>query len=126
MQTTLFSINAKNIKQEDFIKYIRNRRHKSVYVLYDDFFDSEILEYYKEDLINTEPEYANTLTEYQDGLLLFELMQQKIWNKSSKDSLGLKKFYKDNITKYKSKELKSIKGEVMNDYQGFLEKYNKS
>ncbi len=122
LQTTLFSINAKNIKQEDFIKYIRNRRHKSVYVLYDDFFDSEILEYYKEDLINTEPEYANTLTEYQDGLLLFELMQQKIWNKSSKDSLGLKKFYKDNITKYKSKELKSIKGEVMNDYQGFLEK----
>ena len=122
LQTTLFSINAKNVKQEDFIKYIRNRRHKSVYVLYDDFFDSEILEYYKEDLINTEPEYANTLTEYQDGLLLFELMQQKIWNKSSKDSLGLKKFYKDNITKYKSKELKSIKGEVMNDYQGFLEK----
>lgn len=121
LQNTLFSINEKNINQEAFIKYIRNRRHKSVYVLYDDFLNSEITTYYKDNLVNTEPEYAHTLTEYEDGLLLFELMQQKIWNKSSKDSIGLKKYYKDNITKYNSKELKTIKGEVMNDYQTFLE-----
>ena len=50
------------------------------------FKDDRILEYYKENLVNTEPEYAHILNEYEDGLLLFELMQQKIWNKSSKDS----------------------------------------
>ena len=49
-------------------------------------------------------------------------MQQKIWNKSSKDTLGLKNFFDANLSKYKTKELKKIKGEVMNDYQSFLEK----
>jgi len=85
------------------------------------FKDREILEYYKENLVNTEPEYAYILKEYEDGLLLFELMQQKIWNKSSKDTLGLKTYFSNN-KKYNSKELKNIKGEVMNDYQNFLEK----
>ncbi len=49
-------------------------------------------------------------------------MQQKIWNKSAKDSLGLKKYFNDNLSKYKTKELKKIKGQVMNDYQTYLEK----
>ncbi|MFK8059340.1 MAG: peptidylprolyl isomerase [Polaribacter sp.] len=122
LQTSIFSINDKQITQEEFVKYSRNRRHKPVFVLYEEFMDAEILGYYKENLIHTEPEYAYTLKEYEDGLLLFELMQQKIWNISSKDSLGLKQFYKNNTAKYNSKELKLIKGEVMNDYQNFLEK----
>ena len=62
------------------------------------------------------------MQEYRDGLLLFELMQDKIWEKSSKDSLGLKSYYDANLTKYEPKELVKIKGEVMNDYQNFLEK----
>ena len=67
-------------------------------------------------------EYAYVLKEYEDGLLLFELMQQKIWNKSSKDTLGLKTYFLENKEKYNSEELKNIKGEVMNDYQNFLDK----
>lgn len=122
LQNTLFSINDKKITQEDFIKYIRNRRHKPVFVLFDDFKNQEVLTYYKENLIYTEPEYAYTLKEYQDGLLLFELMQEKIWNKSSKDTLGLQQYFKSNLSNYKSKELKEIKGKVINDYQNYLEK----
>jgi peptidyl-prolyl cis-trans isomerase SurA len=86
------------------------------------FKNQEILAYYKKNLVNTEPEYANVLKEYEDGLLLFELMQQKIWNKSSKDTLGLKTYFSNNKEKYGTKEFKNIKGEVMNDYQNFLEK----
>ena len=121
LQNTFFRINDKIIKQIDFIGYIRNRRHKSVPTLLEMFKDDRILEYYKENLVHTEPEYAHILNEYEDGLLLFELMQQKIWNKSSKDSLGLKSFYDKNINNYSSKELKYVKGEVMNDYQTYLE-----
>ena len=86
------------------------------------FKDEQILTYFKENLVHTEPEYANTLQEYKDGLLLFELMQQKIWNKSSKDSLGLKDYFTKNISKYSFKKLDEGKGQVMNDYQDFLEK----
>ena len=61
------------------------------------------------------------MQEYRDGLLLFELMQQKIWEKSSKDTLGLKNHYKANLSKFQNKEFNKIKGEVMNDYQNILE-----
>lgn len=121
LQETLFSINNKKIKQEAFIDYIRNRRHKPVFTLFDMFKNQEILTYYKKNLVNTEPEYAYTLKEYEDGLLLFELMQEKIWNKSSKDTLGLKNYFEKNKANYNSKKLEDNKGEIMNDYQNYLE-----
>ncbi len=122
LQKTIITINGKRITQEKFTNYIRNRRNKSLSLLFDMFKNHEILEYYKENLVHTEPEYAYVLKEYEDGLLLFELMQQKIWNKSSKDTLGLKTYFSENKEKYNSEELKNIKGEVMNDYQNFLDK----
>ncbi|WP_343330322.1 peptidylprolyl isomerase [Polaribacter staleyi] len=122
LQHTILAINNKNITQEAFVKYIRNRRQFPVFKLYEMFKEKEILEYYKEDLVNREPEYAYTLKEYEDGLLLFELMQEKIWNQSSKDTLGLQTYFKTNATNYKTTDLKSIKGQVINDYQNFLEK----
>ena len=121
LQNNIISINDSNIKQETFVEYLKNRRNKPIYVLFEMFKNQEILAYYKKNLVNTEPEYANVLKEYEDGLLLFELMQQKIWNKSSKDTLGLKTYFSNNKEKYGTKELKNIKGEVMNDYQNFLE-----
>jgi peptidyl-prolyl cis-trans isomerase SurA len=120
LQLVLFTINDKEVKQEAFIEYIQNRKNMPVFQLFEDFKDKEILGYYKENLEKTEPEFAYVLREYKDGLLLFELMQEKIWNKSSQDTLGLKNFYTANITKY-DKEFQKIKGEVMNDYQTYLE-----
>jgi len=122
LQSVILSINGKELKQEIFVNYIKNRNNAPIYELFSQFKDKEILAYYKENLEKTEPEFANTLEEYKDGLLLFELMQQKIWDKSTKDTLGLKKHYSQNIEKYKNKEFLKVKGEVMNDYQNFLEK----
>lgn len=121
LQNTLLTINDKQIKQTEFLDYIRNRRHKTINILFEMFKDQQILKYFKENLINTEPEYANTLKEYEDGLLLFELMQQKIWNKSTQDTLGLKKFFNKNKAKYKTDTLDKVRGDVMNDYQKELE-----
>ena len=122
LQNTILSINNKKIKQVVFQDYIRNRRHKVIAILFEMFKDEQILTYFKENLVNTEPEYANTLQEYKDGLLLFELMQQKIWNKSAKDSIGLNNYFTKNATKYSFKKLDEDKGKVMNDYQDYLEK----
>ena len=121
LQNTLFSINDKEFTQADFVTYLLNRKRKSVALLFEDYKDQEIVNYFKENLVHTEPEYASTLKEYEDGLLLFELMQQKIWNKSSKDTLGLKQFYVNNKTNYKFDDLGKGKGQVINDYQNFLE-----
>lgn len=120
LQTVILKVNEKEFKQEAFIEYIQNRKNMPIFQLFQDFIDKEILEYYKENLEKTEPEFAYVLKEYKDGLLLFELMQEKIWNKSSKDTLGLKNYYTSNKAKYKL-EYEKIKGEVMNDYQTYLD-----
>lgn len=122
LQETILTINDKVITQEIFVNYIKNIKSKPVYELFQDFKDKEILAYYKDNLEKTEPEFAYTLQEYKDGLLLFELMQRKIWDKSSKDTLGLKNYYTSNIANYDNKEFKKVKGQVMNDYQNYLEK----
>jgi len=122
LQLIILSINDKKITQEKFVDYFKNTKDIPVFQAFEDFKDSEILSYYKYNLEKLEPEFAYILKEYKDGLLLFELMQQKIWEKSSKDTLGLKSFFITNSKQYQPKEFDKIKGEVMNDYQNFLEK----
>jgi peptidyl-prolyl cis-trans isomerase SurA len=104
------------------VNYLKKNTDIPVFQSFEDFKDAEVLSYYKDNLEKSEPEFAYTIEEYKDGLLLFELMQQKIWEKSSKDTLGLKTFFNDHIKEYQPQELDSIKGQVMNDYQNFLEK----
>ena len=40
------------------------------------------------------------LKEYHDGILLFQLMEEKVWNKAVQDTAGLHKYYNDNASKY--------------------------
>ena len=47
------------------------------------------------------PEFANVMNEYRDGLLLFDLMEKEIWDKSKTDTLGLHSFYDKNKQNYK-------------------------
>jgi peptidyl-prolyl cis-trans isomerase SurA len=122
LQLIILSINDLKITQEQFVNYLKKNTDIPVFQSFEDFKDAEVLSYYKDNLEKSEPEFAYTIEEYKDGLLLFELMQHKIWEKSSKDTLGLKTFFNDHIKEYQPQELDSIKGQVMNDYQNFLEK----
>jgi len=121
LQNTLLVINDKSIRQFDFVSYIQNRRHLPVASLFQLFIDQEVLNYYKENLVNTEPAFAFTLKEYEDGLLLFELMQRKIWNPSN-DSIALQDFYNQRKHQYQMKDLSSVRGQVINDFQNHLER----
>lgn len=68
------------------------------------FYENAILEFRKENLANENPEFADVLKEYRDGLLLFALMENEIWNKASKDTTGLKNYYSANKVKYQWKD----------------------
>lgn len=67
---------------------------------YASFVDTKIMDYYKQHLEGTNPDFANTIQEYRDGVLLFDLMNKEVWEKASKDTLGLKAYYENNKTKY--------------------------
>ena len=116
----LLSINEKEIFVDEFLAYAKGK-NQSVIDLFSDFKDQQIIDYYKDNLEKSEPEYAKTLKEYKEGLLLFELMQHKVWDKSAKDTLGLNEYYGTHQKKYEGKPLKAIRGRVMNDYQNYLD-----
>lgn len=121
MQATLVTINNKKITQELFSNFSKHKMQLSINDALNKFIDTEIVKYFKENLINTEPEYKSTIQEYKEGLLLFDLMEQRIWNKASKDTIGLQQFFIKN-KQFKNKNLEKVKGEAINAYQEFLEK----
>lgn len=51
-------------------------------------------------LSENQPEFKNLMTEYKDGIMLFELMERNVWGKASKDSSGLEKFYAERKDRY--------------------------
>ena len=48
-----------------------------------------------------DPDLANLIREYHDGLLLYEISNQNVWEKASKDEAALEQYFKKNKKKYK-------------------------
>ncbi|HEX8575529.1 MAG TPA: peptidylprolyl isomerase, partial [Flavobacterium sp.] len=94
----------------EFLTYIKNQQNnfkgstlplpKIVDNLYEKFVDQELKNYYTANLENEYPEFGAIVEEYRDGLLLFDLMEKEIWQKSKTDSIGLQNFYATNKNKY--------------------------
>ncbi len=71
--------------------------------LFEKFKDEQLLKYYEKNLEKFYPDFARTIKEYYDGLLLFNYKSQQIWEKAMKDTLGIQKFYEANRSKYQRK-----------------------
>ena len=50
--------------------------------------------YYRDHLEDFNDEFRDQMTEFKDGNIFFEIMQQEIWNKAQTDSSGLASLYK--------------------------------
>tara|TARA_B100001287_G_scaffold35202_2_gene24912 strand:+ start:3152 stop:4786 length:1635 start_codon:yes stop_codon:yes gene_type:complete len=83
------------------------------------FINLNIIEIYKRNLEKENKDYSFIVKEYREGLLLFNLMQQKIWKMSDSDSENLKIFFDENKSNYSSFE--GEKGKVIGDYQKLKE-----
>ncbi|MCF0218337.1 MAG: peptidylprolyl isomerase [Muribaculaceae bacterium] len=62
--------------------------------------DNAVVDNTIENLSQTDPEYGNLVNEYRDGILLFEISNRNVWDKSNKDREGVKKFFEANRDKY--------------------------
>ena len=99
----LLLIESDTIKQIDFKNHLKKSRSKNVSEVFDQFKEEKILDYYKNKLHLYEPKFADLYNNYKNGLLIFDLMKLKIWDKASNDTIGLKNFYELNKDKYLSK-----------------------
>ena len=123
----LIKIHNKTYNFQDFATYLEenkspiNAKSKEdiVFSTYKDFINNNSLEIYKYNLEDENLDYKYILKEYKEGLLIFDLLQEKIWNVASSDSINMKEFYQSNKSKYSSFD--DNKGEIISDYQDFLE-----
>lgn len=97
---TLLSVQEKSFSGHDFYGFAKDFKDRTKEDLFDEFQNKMIIDYYKEHLDETNKEFALTYQEYKDGLLLFELLQKQVWEKSEKDSLGLQRYFEANRSKY--------------------------
>jgi len=109
MNDTLCKIGNKTFLLEDFADYFMRRQSQLkrgddwwMFILFEyNFFERDkILEYEYTQLEKKYEDFADLVKEYHDGILLFELMDQKVWSRAIKDTAGLKEFYKTVQNKY--------------------------
>lgn len=55
----------------------------------------------RERLAEENSDYRNIVNEYRDGILLFEISNRNVWEKSTADTEGLGKFFENHRDKYK-------------------------
>jgi peptidyl-prolyl cis-trans isomerase SurA len=103
----LFTLAGKNFIAQDWFAYLtkmpisapENPRIvlEAQYVAWE---EDAIIEFEDSRLEEKHPEFRSLMQEYHDGLLLFAVSEQKIWQQASADTVGLKNFYETNKQKY--------------------------
>lgn len=104
----LFEVQHKTYTQQDFLAYVKNltqgrlngRKEDAFRELYRIYTDKVITDILITDLEQNNKEYQNLITEYRNGVLIFDLMDKNIWSKATKDTAGLNTFYKKNSGHY--------------------------
>ena len=131
-QKTLIKINDTELSYLDFANYIVNTylsngtNYRLVKDLYENFINKSVMDYYKSNLLTENAEYRYIYNEYKEGLMLFDLMQNEVWNKAKEDTIGLKSYFKNNkslfkITNKTNPLYEDIPGEVISKYQIIFE-----
>lgn len=59
-----------------------------------------VVEETRKNLAENNSEYRNLTNEYRDGILLFEISNRNVWERSTSDIEGLQKFFSANRAKY--------------------------
>lgn len=136
-KSTLLTLDKKDISGTTFLTYVKSQQkagmtlkpvNKLVDLLYSKFVDDQLNAYYNDNLETEFPEFSNVMDEYRDGLLLFDLMEKEIWDRSKTDTLGLKAFYETQKDKHKWKTrlnilvASSTNADMIKKAQGMLKK----
>lgn len=104
---TIMKIGSNKYTQYDFAVFAEENQKvqsidKDVYLeqLFNKFVASSCLSYEDSQLENKYPEFKALMEEYHDGILLFNLTDEKVWSKAVKDTTGLEEFFNNHRDDY--------------------------
>lgn len=101
---TMFQFNNLRFNRNDFGAYLENQGARGSRAPLKQLIDAAYKTYVKEQLLAYEeaqldtkyPDFRALMNEYHDGVLLYEIMNDKVWNKAIRDTSGLKEFFEAN------------------------------
>lgn len=105
---TMFTIGKSAFTQQQFATYLemnmrgakKSDNGSLVKRQYQAWQKAEILSFEEAKLEMKYPEFKALMQEYHDGILLYEVMTDKVWNKAIKDTSGLQEYFAKNSNKY--------------------------
>jgi peptidyl-prolyl cis-trans isomerase SurA len=109
----IYSFLNQTFTNSEFADFVENRR--SMIVTRDSAFfiktlietsaSEKLISYENSVLEKKYPDFRYLMTEFHDGILLFDISNKKVWDRVSHDSAGLYKYYEDNKNNYLTKKL---------------------
>jgi len=108
-EETLFTANDKKITNNQFIEFIKERNYRPSPNQNAIQFTQSMIDLFRNNIseiiitnniLKNNPEINLLLKEYYEGILMFNIMEKKIWGKAQTDSVLTKKHYENNKEKY--------------------------
>lgn len=104
----MFKLDGVKYTTKDFGQYLEDNQRrqrpqnlgKYAKAMYMSFEKETIVNYEKGKLEEKYPDFKALMQEYHDGVLLYEVMKDKVWDKAVRDTSGLKAFYESNKGNY--------------------------
>jgi peptidyl-prolyl cis-trans isomerase SurA len=103
----LFTMSGTSVKVGEWLSFVK--AYKQNYELYkgesygqllEKFIAGTVMDYYRKNLEQFNPDFKYQMQEFKEGNLMFEAMGKKVWNKSTDDNEGLKAFYEANKERF--------------------------
>jgi peptidyl-prolyl cis-trans isomerase SurA len=98
----LFILDNVSFTQKSFASYMQKKQElvNNLSSAFHSFVQEKALAYEDSHLEKKYPEFGHLMQEYRDGILLFEVSNREVWDKASKDTAGLEKYFATNKAKY--------------------------
>ena len=109
----LFILDGKTHNFGGLRRYIQNHKITTgtYFAKFNKWVEDEITNLENSKLEEKYPDFKYLMQEYHDGILLFNISEEKIWNYAVEDTVGLEAFYKKNSKKYSWE--KRFKGSII-------------
>jgi len=107
-KTPLLQIGDRTVPVSEFASYVESNQRRMgggdprAYAgeLFDKFSTEAIVDYEESRLPDKYPEFRYIYEEYHDGILLFDIMDEKVWSRAVADTAGLEKFHRQHRDEY--------------------------
>ncbi|MDN6310049.1 MAG: peptidylprolyl isomerase, partial [Psychroflexus sp.] len=137
LSTVLFEFTDMKYTYQNFLEYFEKNQlgfaskanlNERLTKTLDDYLYDKLIAHHRQELERLNPDFAGSAKTYKDGILLFEVMEHKVWDPVSEDSIAQHKYYDQHLEDFYTKE--NIQARVFtspnkNDLRKFRKVYKK-